>query len=140
MYFVGDLKRVAVRLAVDVQKNSRFPVGADNGVDRLHRGCDGGDVPDAYRDSGRRGFDDDLRDLFRTFHLTINQSEEELVIALEQPGRLDDIGAANCIEDVSDCGRSTQQFGRIRSNMKLRFLSTLHHHCSYAVQSIESRL
>ena len=61
--FVGDLDGVAVGLAVDVEQDSGFAVGVDDGVDRLHSGIDVATSP-IFTGTPAGVFDDDLSEFF----------------------------------------------------------------------------
>ena len=87
-----------------------------------------------------RGLDHDLRKLRRIFHLSIHQREIELMVLLQQTGRIDQVGSPNRVEYVGDGDAGRQQLGGIGSDMKLRLLSALHHHGGHAIETIEARL
>ncbi len=83
MHEVGDLHGVAVGLSIDAQEHRRLSVRADSGIDRLDGGCDRADVLDTNGHVVDR-LDDDVPDVLRAVHLTGDESEKELVIAIEQ--------------------------------------------------------
>ena len=82
---VRYLHGIAVWLPIDVKQNRRLSVRVDHSVNRFHAGGDLGNVTDTHRDTGRSCLDDDGRDLLRRVHLSVHQSEHELMVALEKP-------------------------------------------------------
>ena len=100
VHFLRDLHRVAVRLAIDVQQHRRLAVRGDDGVDGLHARRHRGDFADAHGNACWRVLDHDVRDFFRRAHLAADQPEIELVIALQQAGRIDQVGAPDRIQNV----------------------------------------
>src|SRR5882757_1912321 len=93
--FLCNLYGVAVGLAIDVEQDRRFSVRGYDGIHRLHRGRDFGDVADADGNSCGGVFDDCVGDFFGRAHLAVDQAEIQLVIALQQSGRVDQIGFAH---------------------------------------------
>ena len=107
-----------------------FPFGGDDGVDRLDAGSDVGHVRDADRHPGRRALDHDLADLLRIGDLALDQAEIELMVLLQQSGRVNQVGPAHGIENVGDGNTRRQQLRRIRRDVKLRLLPALHQQLS----------
>ena len=84
--------------------------------------------------------DDDVADLFRAVHLAGDQAEEQLVIAVQQARRIDDVGA---VDRRRRCRRSTsgaQHLRRIDRDVEFRPLPALDEHAGDAVQPIQPRL
>ena len=102
MDFVGHLKGVALRLAVHAEQHRRFSVGSDDRIHRSFRWCDLGDVAEANGNAVGGSLHDDLRDLFRRAHLAADQAKHQLMVVLQQAGRIDQIGPANGIENIRD--------------------------------------
>ncbi len=93
-----------------------------------------------YRNARRRCLDDYARNLLGSANLGINQPQHELMIFLQQPGRIDEVRASHRLEDVGNRNPGHQQLGRIGDDMKFRLLAALHEDCRDAVQPIQARL
>jgi hypothetical protein len=100
--FVGHLHGVTVRLAVDVEENRRLAVRIDDRIHGLDAGSDAGDVADAYWNASLGCLDHCAGNLFRRPHLRVDETQHQLVIAFDQPRRIDEVGAADRIENVGD--------------------------------------
>ena len=61
------------------------------------------------------------------YGLVRNQSENELVIFLQQARRINHVRATDCLQDVGDGYRGHQQFRRVGNNVEFWFLPTLNH-------------
>ncbi len=122
MNFAGDLNGIAVRLAIDVQQNRWFAIGGDHGVHRFHARAYSGNIADAYRNSRRSVLDDGMGDFVRRADLPIHQSEIELMILLQQAGRVDQIRPAHRIEYVGDGHARGQQLCGVGHDLELRLL------------------
>ena len=72
--------------------------------------------------------------------LAAHQAEHQLMIALEQPGRIDHVGAADRVEDVGDRRLAPQHLRRIDGDVEFRHLPALHQHRRDAVQPVQPRL
>ena len=140
MDFLCHLHRISVGLAIDVQQHGWLPVRRDHRVDGFHAGRHRGHIANPHGDSRRRVLDHCIGNFFGRFHLAVDQTEIELVIALQQSWRVDKIGSPHGIQDVGHGHSRRQQLGRVWRDVKFRFLSALHDHGGYAFQAIEARL
>ena len=102
MDYVGYVHGVAVGLTADVQQYRGLTVRGDHRVHRLNAWAHGGDVADMHRYARRGGLDDDLRELFWIDDLPVHQAEIELMILLQQAGRIDEIRAPHRVENVGN--------------------------------------
>src|SRR2546430_9389944 len=99
---VGDLYRVAVRLAVDIDKHCWLTVCRDNRVKGFYPRRYRGHVSDANRYSCWSCLNYRVRDLFGRAHLPANQSQHQLMIALEESRRINQVGALHGVENVGN--------------------------------------
>ena len=132
--------RVAVRLAIDIQQDSGLLVSRNNCVDGFDRWRNAGDVADVDGSAGRRGLDDDGGDLGRSARLPAHQAQNQLVIILDQSGRIDEIPAADGVQQVRNGDGGLQQFHRIRLNLEFGFLPALHHNGRDPRGAVQPRL
>ena len=102
MHFVGDLDSVAVGLPVDAQQDGRLAVGRDDRIDRLDRRRDRADVPNAHRHAVGRALTAMSPISSGVCTCAGDEAKEQLVVALEQPGRIDQVGAVDGVEDVGE--------------------------------------
>ena len=137
--FIGDFDRVAVRLPADAQQHRWFAIRAHNRVHRRDCGPDCAHITDAHRNVVG-GFDDDGPDLFRTAHLSIHETEKQLVIPAHQPGGVDDVRVIDRTENVIDRDPRAQHLRGIDRHMKFGLLPSLDDNPPHAAQSIEPRL
>ena len=99
MHFVRNSHRVAVRLPIDIQEDGRLSIRGHDGVDGFDRnGLMEAISRSLIGDAGRRRFDYDAADLGRIVHLAAHQTQDELMILLEQTWRVDEITFRNGIE------------------------------------------
>ena len=138
--FIGDLHCIAVGLAVDVDKKRRLPIGGNDRVYGLHCGSDGSDVADAHRNASCCCLDDDVRDLLWCAHLAVDETQDELVIFLQQSRRIDQVGATNCFENVRHGDAGDKQLCGIRDDVELGFLPSLNDNRRNAVKPIQAWL
>ena len=73
-------------------------------------------------------------------YLAAHQTQDELMILLEQTWRVDEITFGNCIEKIGNRHLRLDQFRRIGLNLKLRYLAALQNDHGHAEQPIKSRL
>ena len=73
----------------------------------------------------------------RRLHLPADQAETQLVIALQQARRVDQVGAPHRVQNVGDGDAGGQQFRGIRHDVELRLLPALHDHGGDAVQAVQ---
>ena len=100
--FIGHRDGVALGLAHDAEQYRGFSVGGNNRIDRLGSVHHRGDIANANGDARGRALDHDAGNLCRGVNLAADQCEDQLMIAFEQPRRIDQIGAANRLENVRD--------------------------------------
>ena len=110
------------------------------GVWRLDAAFDCRDIPDAHRRSSLCDFYDYLAKLSWIANLSRHQREIELVALRQEPGRINEIGPAYRIEEITNRHVRQQHLCRAGSNVKLWFLTSLHNYRRYAVQPIQARL
>ena len=60
------------------------------------------------------------------------------MIALEQPRRVNQVGALHRVQNVGDGHARGEQLRRIRLNVKLRLLSALKHHARNPIQPVQT--
>src|SRR5207248_10642650 len=97
---VGHFDSVAIGLPVEIEQHRRFAIGSDARVDRHYRVIDRSHVADTDRRSGWAALDDDVGDLAGRFGLAAHQAEDELVVGLDEPGRVDHVAAADGVENI----------------------------------------
>jgi hypothetical protein len=76
--------------------------------------------------SGRGGLDDDVADVAGRPRLPADQAQHQLVIGLDQPGRIDHVAAADGVQDVRNRDARLHQFGGVRLHFELGHLAALH--------------
>ena len=140
VHFIGHGDGVAVGLPVDAQQHRRLSVRGDDGVHRLHARRDRRHVGNLHRNTRLRVLDDDLPELFGIVYLCVHQSEVQLMVLLQQAGRVDEVGAPHRVENVGDRDACRQQLRWIRSDVEFRLLSSLHQHRRDAVEAVQARL
>src|SRR5262249_10704071 len=113
---------------------------SDDGIDGSRGRRDGSDVRDAKRDSSRGVFDGDLADFFGSVNLAADESEDEMVVTFDEAGRIDDVGAANGVEDVVDGDAGGDEARGIGRDLEFRDAAALNNYCCDAVQAIHARL
>ena len=86
VYFAGDIERVAIGLAIDVEQDGGFAVCGNDPVNGLHSGNDLAEITDAHRDARRCGLYDHGRNLGGRADLSADQSQDELMITFKQAG------------------------------------------------------
>src|SRR5262249_32694383 len=101
---------------------------------------DGGNVADADGNSGGRVFDDDLTDFAGRVNLAADKSENELMVIFKEAGRIDKVGAANGVEDVSDGDAGSDEAGGIGSDLIFRDAAALNEHGGDAIKTIDAGL
>src|SRR4029079_9450576 len=83
---------------------------------------------------------DDITDVLDTVDLRIDEAEKQLVIPVQQPGRVDDVGAVDGVDDVGDRCFCPQHLGRIHGDVELGAVSALNQHARDAGQAVQPRL
>ena len=58
--------------------------------------------------------------------LPADQAEHQLVIGLDQPGRIDHVAAADGVQNVGNGDAGLQQLGGVRLHLEFRHLAALH--------------
>ena len=81
-----------------------------------------------------------LRDLGGRARLPADQAEHQLVIGLDQAGRIDHVAAADGVENVGNGDAGLHQLGGVGLHFELRHLAALHHHRRDAGLAVEPRL
>src|SRR6266478_3401956 len=138
--FIGDRERVAVGLAIHVDKHGVFPVGGDHGIDGSNGTRDGSNIAHANGNPGGGRLDDDLAEFVRRLNPAADQAEHQLVIIFEEAGRIDEIGFFYAVENVGDGHSSRNQARRIGSDVIFRDAAALHNDRGDAIESIQARL
>src|SRR4029077_4873003 len=77
---------------------------------------------------------------FRRVHLAADQAQNKLMIVLEQAGRIDQVRAANAIENVRDRYSRGDQARGIRSDLVFGYAAALNDDRSHSVETIDARL
>src|SRR6266436_8257414 len=138
--FVGDVERIAVRLPMNTQKNGGFAIGGDHGVD----GCDGRrnfcNIAKTDGNTCRRRLHDDLADLFRRANLAADQAEHQLMIVLDETGRVDQIGLANGVENIVDGDTRREEARRFGRDMELWNAAPLNENRGHAIEAVDAWL
>src|SRR6266436_6581248 len=136
--FVGDVERIAVGLPMNTQKNGGFAIGGDHGVD----GCDGRrsfcNIAKTDGNARRRGLHYNLADLLRRSNLAADQAEHQLMIVLDETGRVDQICLANGVENIVDgdaCGKQTSRFG---SDVELWNAASLNENGGHSIEPVDA--
>ena len=81
-----------------------------------------------------------LRDVLERARLAADQAQHQLVIVLEQARRVDQVAAADRVEEVRDGDLRLQQLRRIGLDLELRLLAALHDDRRHAGHAIQPRL
>src|SRR5215475_5002915 len=140
MYLIRDLNSVAVGLTVDVDEQRGLSICCNDRVDGLDRGHDSRNVAYTHGDSRLRGPDHKGGNLLGSAHLPINESENKLVMFLQQSGRIDEVGPSYRLQDVVHGHARHQQFRGVGDDVELRFLTALDQDGRNAVQAVQTRL
>ena len=98
---------------------------------------DGGDVSDADGRTGGSGFDHELAELVGVVRLGSDQSKNELVIGLVEPGRIDDVGDLDSVNEVEDRDARSLHTRHIGDDVELRDLAALHRDGADASDAVE---
>src|SRR4029077_19753659 len=125
---------------IDVEQDGGFAVCGNDPVNGLHSRNNLAEITDAHRDARRCGLYDHGRNLGGGADLSPDQSQDELMIAFKQAGRVDEVRALDRVENVSYRDARGEQPGRVGFDVKFRFLSSLNQHSRDAVQSIQAWL
>ena len=112
--FVGHRDGVALGLTHDAEQYRRFSVRGDNRIDGLGSVHHRRDIANANRECRRPWSSPRLPEFVRGVNLPADQSEDQLMIAFEQPRRIDQIGAANRFENVRDRDAGATKVSRDR--------------------------
>ncbi len=118
-----------------LEQHGRFSVRRNHRIVRGGRLRHRADVTNAHG-SIAHVLDDHVADVVLVVHLGVDQPEEQLVIAAQQARRIHDICLVGGVQNVLDGHVGPQHFGRVRSDLKLRFLPALDDDLSYAVDAV----
>ena len=138
--FVGDVKGVAVRLAMHAEQDGGFAVGGDHGVD----GSDGrrnlGNIAETNGNARCRGLHHNLADLLWRSNLAADEAEDQLMIVLDQAGGVDEVRAANGVENVVDGDAGREEARRFGRYLEFRDAATLNENGGNAIEPVYARL
>ena len=82
---------IAVGLAKEIQQHGGFAVRGHDGIDRLNRGSHLRYISHAHGNACRCGLDHDIGNFFGSARLPADQRQHQLVIVLQQAGRIDHV-------------------------------------------------
>ncbi len=140
VYFVRHVERVALRLPIHVEQHRGLPVSRYDGVDRSHGRRDGRDVAEPNGDTCSRILDDNQANLFGSTHLAADETEHEVVVVFEKSGRIDQIRAANGIQDLCNRDARGQKARGIGHHLKFGDTAALNDYRGDAVETVDARL
>ena len=131
---------VAVRLAEDIQEHSGFAVGRNHGVHGHDRRAHGSDIADSDGNTAGRGPDDNVPDLRRIARLPGYQCQRQLMVVLDQAGRVDHVGLGDRVENARHRHLRLEQLGGIGLDQKLGDRAALQHHHGDSIHAVQARL
>src|SRR4029077_4475027 len=83
--------------------------------------------------------DNNLSDLFRIAHLPADETQHKLVTMLDQPRRIDEIGALDGVQDIRDGNPHRVEARRIRRDLKFGNAAALYDDGGNAIEAVQAR-
>src|SRR5579862_7017232 len=140
MCLVCNLQGVAVGLAIDVEQHPKLSVCGNDCVCWGDRRRDGGDISNANRNPTGRDLDYDVAYFLCGMYLATDQSQHEMMVALDKAGRVDQVRASDYIQDVGDRYSRHGQTCGVRCDLEFRDTAALYHDRRHAIQPVQARL
>src|SRR5437016_3074758 len=140
MHFVGDIEGIAVRLAMHTEQDGGFAVGRNHGVDGSDRWRNLRNIAKTNGNTCRRCLYHNLADLLRRSNLAANQAENQLMIALDETGGVDEVRPADGIENIVDGDADREETRRFGCYLELRNTATLHENGGNTIEPVHAWL
>ena len=138
--FVGDIERIAIGLTMHAEQNGGFAVGRNHGVDRSDRGRNLCNIAETNGNACCRALHHYLADLLRRSNLAADQAENQLMIILDETGRVDEVGPADGLENIVDGDAGGEQTRRVGRYLELRNAATLHENGGNTIEPVHAWL
>ena len=114
VYFVRYYHGIAIGLTVDREQYRWLAVCGHHRVLGLCAVGNRGDIADVNRNTGRVCLHNDLAEFLGAANLAVDQPQDELVIVLDQAGRIDKVRLRDCVRDVRYRDGGAQELGGVR--------------------------
>ena len=138
--FVGDIERIAIGLTMHAEQNGGFAVGRNHGVDRSDRGRNLCNIAETNGNACCRALHHYLADLLRRSNLAADQAENQLMIILDETGRVDEVGPADGLENIVDSDAGGEQTRRVGRYLELRNAAALHENGGNTIEPVHAWL
>ena len=112
IHFVGYYHGIAIGLTVDREQYRWLAVCGHHRVLGLCAVANRGDIADV--NPGRVCLHNDLAEFLGAANLAVDQPQDELVIVLDQAGRIDKVRLRDCVRDVRYRDGGAQELGGVR--------------------------
>ena len=114
VHFVRYYHGVAVGLAVYREQHGRLAVRRHHRVLGFGAVRDGREIANVNRNPRRVGLHNDLAKLLGAANLAVDQPQHELMIVLNEAGRVHKVSLGDGVRNVRHRNRGAQELGRIR--------------------------
>src|SRR5712692_1455294 len=122
------------------EQDGGFTVGGDHGVDGSDRGRNFRNIAETNGNARCRGLHNNLADLLGRSNLAADEAENQLMIALNETGGVDEVRAANGIENVVDGNAGREEARGLGRHLKFGDAATLNENGGDAIEPVDARL